>query len=130
MSRPRRCAALLCCVGFLAVSGCNPASQAGAGQAPGNSTPPIIERQNVSEAWRFRSATSAVSAEHGMVVSDAALATRVGVDVLRNGGSPLHAPVATAFALAAAWPTAGHIGRGRFRVQNRGRAHGAPACRA
>ena len=121
MSLPRRCAALLCCVGLLAVPGCNPAPPPVTGQVPGTATAPVLERrENVSETWRFRSDTNAVSAEHGMVVSDAPLATRVGVEVLRSGGSAVDAAVATAFALAVVWPTAGNIGGGGFALLNVG----------
>lgn len=56
-----------------------------------------------------------------MVVSDNALATRIGSEVLRTGGNAADAAVATAFALAVAYPTAGNIGGGGFAlVLNRG----------
>ena len=55
-----------------------------------------------------------VLARHGMVVSQEALATAVGVDVLRDGGTAVDATVATAFALAVTHPTAGNIGGGGF----------------
>src|SRR3954468_15776354 len=47
---------------------------------------------------------------HGMVSSANALATDVGVDVLRRGGNAVDAAVAVGFALAVTLPNAGNIG--------------------
>jgi len=55
-----------------------------------------------------------------MVVTDAPLATDVGVDVLRSGGNAIDAAVATAFALAVVQPAAGNIGGGGFIVTRMG----------
>ena len=52
----------------------------------------------------------------GMVVSQNETASRVGAEVLRDGGSAIDAAVATAFALAVTHPTAGNIGGGGFIV--------------
>ena len=57
-----------------------------------------------------------VRAPHGMVVSQESTASRVGVDVLREGGTAIDAAVATAFALAVTHPTAGNVGGGGFLV--------------
>ena len=58
----------------------------------------------------------AVHGTKGMIVTDNAIASNVGKDVLASGGNAVDAAVATAFAMAVSYPTAGNIGGGGFAV--------------
>ena len=55
-----------------------------------------------------------VAAENGMVVTAQHLATRIGVDVLKDGGNAVDAAVAVGYALAVVYPAAGNLGGGGF----------------
>jgi gamma-glutamyltranspeptidase / glutathione hydrolase len=61
----------------------------------------------------------AVTAEHGMVVAQEAIAAKIGVDVLQKGGNAIDAAVAVGFAMAVTYPRAGNIGGGGFMVIHR-----------
>ena len=60
--------------------------------------------------------TQPVRARQAMVVSQDDIASQVGAEIMRDGGNAIDAAVATAFALAVTYPTAGNIGGGGFLV--------------
>jgi gamma-glutamyltranspeptidase/glutathione hydrolase len=64
----------------------------------------------VSKPWPQQ----AVRGVHGMVATDEALGSQVGVDIMKRGGNAADAAVAVAFALAVVEPAAGNIGGGGF----------------
>ncbi len=55
-----------------------------------------------------------IAAERGMVVTAQQYATRIGVDVLQQGGNAIDAAVAVGYALAVVYPAAGNLGGGGF----------------
>ncbi|MDN3721026.1 gamma-glutamyltransferase [Roseibium salinum] len=67
-----------------------------------------------SPIYSLRDRFQPVTAENGMVASQEAVATGVGVDILQKGGNAVDAAIATGFALAVTLPRAGNLGGGGF----------------
>jgi gamma-glutamyltranspeptidase / glutathione hydrolase len=67
-----------------------------------------------------------VRSARGIVASQNEIASRIGADAIKAGGTAVDAAVATAFALAVVHPTAGNIGGGGFLVYRP--ASGDPAA--
>jgi gamma-glutamyltranspeptidase / glutathione hydrolase len=67
-----------------------------------------------------------IRAQRGIVASQNEIASKIGADAIKDGGTAVDAAVATAFALAVVHPTAGNIGGGGFLVYRP--AKGEPAA--
>lgn len=68
----------------------------------------------------YPSIHSPVVGERGMVVSQNAIASKVGADIIRRGGNAVDAAVAMGFALAVTLPRAGNIGGDGFMLVHDG----------
>lgn len=62
----------------------------------------------------YGQATLPVSAKKGMVVCSDKNASKVGLEILKEGGNAIDAAIAMSFALAVTYPGAGNIGGGGF----------------
>jgi gamma-glutamyltranspeptidase / glutathione hydrolase len=69
-----------------------------------------------SPIYSERDLVHPVYGQNGMVATQEAEATRIGLGVLRNGGNAVDAAVTVAFALAVTLPRAGNLGGGGFMI--------------
>lgn len=74
-------------------------------------SPVLAQKKQLLE---YPSIHSPVVGERGMVVSQNAIASRVGADIIHRGGNAVDAAVAMGFALAVTLPRAGNIGGDGF----------------
>lgn len=68
------------------------------------------------QALVFSASEKPVRAENGMIVTADSLASKAGLQILKNKGNAIDAAVAAGFALAVTYPYAGNIGGGGFMV--------------
>ena len=83
--------------------------------APGATAQTAAPQPIISDVARILPA----KARNGMVASQEARATRIGVEILRQGGNAVDAAVAVGFALAVTLPRAGNLGGGGFMLVHR-----------
>ena len=67
-------------------------------------------------------------ARNGMVVGPEQLAAEIGSRILQQGGNVVDAAVATGFALAVTYPSAGNLGGGGFMLIHLAEGNRPPAC--
>ncbi len=75
----------------------------------------LFAQQNKLNTFNYKTQKS-ITCRNGAVVSAHALASQVGVNILKQGGNAVDAAVATQLTLAVVYPGAGNIGGGGFMV--------------
>ncbi|MGL4240299.1 MAG: gamma-glutamyltransferase, partial [Beijerinckiaceae bacterium] len=83
---------------------------------PGRAFAQAEPQQPIISDWPRR---QPVFAAGGMVSTQESLATRIGVEILDQGGNAVDAAVAVGFALAVTLPRAGNLGGGGFMIVHR-----------
>ena len=71
--------------------------------------------QQKINAFQFQ-INKSIESKNGAVVSASAIASEVGVVILKQGGNAVDAAIATQLALAVVHPSAGNIGGGGFAI--------------
>ncbi|WP_144208786.1 gamma-glutamyltransferase [Shewanella donghaensis] len=82
-----------------------------------------VQAANEQSIYSRADTSQPVWAQHGMVASQESLATRIGVDILKQGGNAVDAAVAVGFALSVTLPRAGNIGGGGFMLVHLEKEH-------
>ena len=83
------------------------------------STPRQTEGLGSVDPYKY-SIVKKVEGSNGAVVSAHPLASKVGVEILKQGGNAVDAAIATQLALAVVYPNAGNIGGGGSGYYHRG----------
>lgn len=79
------------------------------------STKPVVGVDSAVNPYQYSISKKTIS-KNGAVASAHPLASKVGLEIMRNGGNAFDAAIATQLALAVVYPNAGNIGGGGFMV--------------